>query len=152
TLPGSYAAAAIAGMLSALDPQQSLTNKTVAVDGLEKKFAPDKLEQLVQGRVCALEDHQGLRVVRGITTDPGAFQQITTRRIVDYAKYGVRGAAEPFIGLLNNDRVRKALKGAINGFLARMVDAEMLESYELDVTATRAEEIAGIARVVMTLR
>jgi hypothetical protein len=152
TLPGSYAAAAIAGLISALDPQQSLTNKTVAVDGLEKKFTPDKLEQLVQARVLALEEHQGLRVVRGITTDPGAFQQITTRRIVDYAKYGVRGAAEPFIGLLNNDRVRKALKGAINGFLARMVDDEMLESYELDVTATRAEEISGIARVVMTLR
>jgi hypothetical protein len=152
TLPGSYAAAAVAGMISALDPQRSLTNKTIAVDGLETKFTPDKLEQLVQGRVLALEEHQGLRIVRGITTDPGAFQQITTRRIVDYAKYGVRSAAEPFIGLLNNDRVRKALKGAINGFLARMIDDEMLESYELDVTATRAEEISGIARVTMTLR
>jgi hypothetical protein len=152
TLPGSYAAAAVAGMISASDPQRSLTNKTIALDGLETKFTPDKLEQLVQTRVLALEEHQGLRIVRGITTDPGAFQQITTRRIVDYAKYGVRSAAEPFIGLLNNDRVRKALKGAINGFLARMVDDEMLVSYELDVTATRQEEISGIARVTMTLR
>lgn len=44
-------------------------------------------------------------------------------------------------GLLSNDRVRKALKGSINGFLASMVDDEMLISYELDMTATREEEI-----------
>jgi hypothetical protein len=33
-----------------------------------------------------------------------------------------------------------------------MVDDEMLISYELAVTATRDEEIKGIARVTMTLR
>jgi hypothetical protein len=54
--------------------------------------------------------------------------------------------------LLNNDRVRKALKGSINGFLAGMVNDEMLVTYELDVTATRDEQIRGIARVVMTLQ
>ena len=36
--------------------------------------------------------------------------------------------------------------------LAGMVDDEMLVSYELDVTATRDEEIRGIARVTMTVR
>jgi hypothetical protein len=152
TLPGSYAAAAIAGMLSARNPHVSLTNKTVSVAGLETKFSPDKLEQLVQARVLALEDRRGIRVVKAITTDSGAFRQITTRRIVDFAKFGVRSSAEPYIGLLNNDRVRKALKGSINGFLAGMVDDEMVISYELDVTATRDEEIRGIAKVTMTLR
>ncbi|MGI8426041.1 MAG: phage tail sheath subtilisin-like domain-containing protein [Actinomycetota bacterium] len=152
TLPGSYAAAAIAGMLSGRDPHVSLTNKTVSVAGLETKFSPDKLEQLVQARVLALEDRRGIRIVKGITTDDGAFRQITTRRIVDFAKFGVRSSAESYIGLLNNDRVRKALKGSINGFLAGMVDDEMLISYELDVTATRDEEIRGIAKVIMTLR
>jgi hypothetical protein len=152
TLPGSYTAAAIAGMLSARDPHISLTNKPVAAAGLEVRFTPSQLEQLVKKHVLAVEQRNGLRVVKGITTDSGAFQQITTRRIVDYAKFGVRSAAEPYIGLLNNDRVRKALKGSINGFLAGMVDDEMLESYELDVTATRDEEIRGIAKVTMTLR
>ena len=80
------------------------------------------------------------------------YTKITTLRIVDYAKYGVRSAAQPFIGLLNNDRVRKAMKGAIIGFLAGMVDDEMLVAYDLDVTATRAEEIRGIARVTMTIQ
>lgn len=152
TLPGSYAAAAIAGMLSARDPHVSLTNKTVSVAGLETRFTSAQLEQLVQARVLAIEQRNGFRVVKAITTDSGAFRQITTRRIVDFAKFGVRSAAEPYIGLLNNDRVRKAMKGSINGFLASMVDDEMLESYELDVTATRDEEIRGIAKVTMTVR
>jgi len=152
SLPGSYAAAAIAGMLSARDPHISLTNKAVAAAGLEIRFTPSQLEQLVKKHVLALEQRNGLRVVKGITTDDGAFQQITTRRIVDYAKFGVRSAAGPYIGLLNNDRVRKAMKGSINGFLASMVDDEMLVSYELDVTASRDEEIRGIAKVIMTVR
>jgi hypothetical protein len=151
-LPGSYTAAAIAGMLSALEPHISLTNKIVTIGDLETIFNSAELEQLVLDRVLVIEEHNGFRVVKGITTNDGPFRQITTVRIVDYAKFGVRSAAEPFIGLLNNDRVRKALKGAINGFLASMVDAEMLVSYELDVTATRDEEIRGIAKVTLTLR
>jgi hypothetical protein len=153
TLPGAYAATAIAGMLSAVSPHISLTNKTVSVNDLEIKFNPGQLEQLILSRILAIEVRQGIRVVKAITTSTNtAFQQITTRRIVDYAKYGVRSAANPYIGLLNNDRVRKSLKGSINGFLAGMVDDEMLIGYQLDVTATRDEQIRGIARVTMTIQ
>ncbi len=153
TLPGSYTAAAIAGMLSSRDPHVSLTNKTVSVASLETRFTPAQLEQLIHARVLGLEERRGFRVVKAITTSTNtAWHQITTRRIVDFAKFGVRSASEPYIGLLNNDRVRKALKGSINGFLAGMVDDEMVISYELDVTATRDEEIRGIAKVTMTLR
>ena len=152
TLPGAYTAAAVAGLLSSRDPHISPTNKSIAVGGLEVEFNSGQLKSLVQSNALAIEKRRGFRIVKGITTDDGAFRQITTRRIVDFAKFGVRSAAEPYIGLLNNDRVRKALKGSINGFLAGMVDDEMLVSYELDVTATRDEEIRGIARVTMTVR
>ncbi|HEX3249765.1 MAG TPA: phage tail sheath C-terminal domain-containing protein [Pyrinomonadaceae bacterium] len=152
TLPGAYTAAAIAGLLSSRDPHISPTNKPIAVAGLEVEFNAAQLKNLVTAGTLAIEKRRGFRVVKGITTDNGAFRQITTRRIVDFAKFGVRSAAEPYIGLLNNDRVRKALKGSINGFLAGMVDDEMLVSYELDVSATRDEEIRGIARVTMTVR
>jgi len=152
-LPGSYAAAAVAGMLAARAPHVSLTNKTLTAGGLEKRYNAGQLESLVSDRFLALEERRGFRVVKGITTSLNtAWHQITTRRIVDFAKIGVRSAAEPYIGLLNNDRVRKALKGSINGFLAGMVNDEMLVTYELDVTATRDEQIRGIARVVMTLQ
>ena len=39
--------------------------------------------------------------------------------------------------------MRKALRGAIDSFLTTMVVDEALTGYELDVTATRADEIAG---------
>jgi hypothetical protein len=154
TLRSSYSAAAVAGLLGASDPQVSLTHQEVSGTGLETAFTADQLEQLVLHQFLALEvDQTGTtRVVKGISTDPGAFTQITARRIVDYARMGVRASAEPYIGLLNDDRVRQAMKGSINGFLANMVDNEQLETYDLDVSATRAQEIQGIAVVTMTLQ
>jgi hypothetical protein len=154
TLPGTYTAAAVAGLISSLDPHASPTNKTINVNSPETVFNGTELEQLVLGRVLALERRNGaIRIVRGITTSTNtAWAQITTRRIVDFARFGVRAAANPFIGKLNNERVRQALKGSINSFLADMVDREMLIDYQLDVSATREQQIRGIALVTMTLR
>ncbi len=153
-LPASYTAAAVAGRLSSLDPQQSLTNKPINVLGLSRNYNGTELEQLLLGRVLALESRNGAtRVVRGITTSTDtAWSQITTRRIVDYARFGVRASANPFIGKLNNARVRQAMKGSVNSFFADMVDREMLISYDLDVTATRDQEIRGIAQITLVLR
>jgi Phage tail sheath protein subtilisin-like domain/Phage tail sheath C-terminal domain len=153
TLPGTYTAAAVAGLLSTLVPQASPTNKVLpGVVSLAQRFSYGEQKTLVQGRVCVLEQRAGVRVVRGLTSDSGAFRQITTRRITDYAKAGMRNVSRPFIGKLNNERVRKALNGAINGFLSAMVADEALISYDLSVTATRADEIAGRAIVNAILR
>jgi phage tail sheath protein FI len=123
------------------------------VGGLENKYTNAELSQLVQSRVLALEARQGYRIVKGITTSTNtAWHQITTRRIVDYAKYGVRSAATPYIGLLNNERVRGALQSTIAAFLDQMVRDEMLISYDLSVSATRDEERQGIVQVTMVLR
>ena len=148
TLPGTYAAAAVAGMLSTLSVQTSPTNKVLpGVGELEQRFTYGQEVTLLNARVLVLEQRGGVRMVRGITTDPGAFKEITTRRITDFAKQGIRNAGAPFIGRLNNQRVRKALHGAVNGFLAGMVADEALISYELSVTATRDDEIRGRAVV-----
>jgi hypothetical protein len=153
TLPGAYAAAAIAGLISSFEPHVSPTNKVLPVGGLERVFTTPELRSLVQSRVLALEKRDGFRIVKGITTSTDtAWHQITTRRIVDYAKAGVRSAANPFIGKLNNERVRGALRSSINSFLADMIESEMLISYELDVSATRQQEIRGIVQVTMVLR
>lgn len=153
TLPGAYTAAAVAGLLASFPAHISLTNKPLSVDGLQQIYTRPELEQLVEARALAVERKNGFKIVKGITTTTdSAFSQITTRRIVDFAKFGVRSAADPFIGLLNNDRVRGALRASINGFLAQMVESEMLVTYDLTVTATRQEQIEGIARVTMTLQ
>ena len=89
-------------------------------------------------------------MVRGISTemvDNGPFRQITTRRITDFAKAGIRQASNPFIGRLNNQRVRAALQAAIEGFLTTMVADEALIGYSVEVTATRQDEINGRAIV-----
>lgn len=153
TLGGTYAAAAFAGLLSTLPPQSSPTNKVLpGVVKLAQRFSYGEKVQLLNGRVAVLEERQGVRVVRGLTTDDGGFTQITTRRITDFAKAGIRKASNPFIGKLNNQRVRKALRGAIDGFLTTMLLDEALTGYDLEVTATRQDEINGRAMVNVVLQ
>ena len=151
SLPPPYLAATVAGLLSTLAPQISLTNKTVPIDGLDVSYSAPTYKQLLQNRVLLVRKKLGFQVVKGITTDAGAFKQISVRRIVDYAKAGVRSGSDPYIGRLNNARVRAALKATLDGFLSQMVLDEMLVGYQLDVSATRAQEIQGICTVTMTL-
>ncbi len=152
TLPAAYTAALVAGRLSTLGVHVSLTNKDVAVKGLAQAYSRGQQKNLLGRRMLVLRNELGIRVLRGITTDTAAFKQISVRRIVDYAKAGVRIGANPYIGRLNNVRVRAALKATLDGFLSQMVLDEMLIGYTLDVTATRTEEINGIALVTMTLQ
>jgi Phage tail sheath C-terminal domain len=151
TLSGTFTAAAVAGLLSTLPPEDSPTNKVlVGVKDLAQRFSYGEEKDLVSGGVLVLERRLGVRVVRGITTEMvenGPFRQITTRRITDFAKAGIRQASNPFIGRLNNQRVRAALQAAIEGFLTTMVADEALIGYSVQVTATRQDEIAGRAMV-----
>jgi hypothetical protein len=151
-LPPPYTAALVAGKLSTLAPQVSLTNKTLPVDDLSEHYSSTVYKKLLQKRVLLVRRKFGFQVVKGITTDTGAFKQISIRRIVDYAKAGVRSGSDPYIGRLNNARVRAALKATLDGFLSQMVLDEMLVEYQLEVSATRRQEIAGIAAVTMTLK
>ena len=153
-LPPAYAAAAVTGMISGAAPQTSLTNMPVNVPGLTIAFNRGQQQQLIQRNVVAIADKEGFRVIKGVTTagQGTPFSNISIRRIVDYAKYGVRSGANSYLGRLNNSRVRGALKATLDAFLTRMVQDEMLVGYDLSVTATRDEEIKGIANVTMTLQ
>lgn len=152
SLPPAYAAAAVAGLIAGLAVQVSPTNKTLAVSGVTMLYNDGQLKQLIGGRVLALQRKAGHRVVKGITTDSGAFRQISVRRIVDYAKQGTRIGSLPYIGRLNNARVRGAMQATLNGFLADMVLNEQLTEFTLTVTATREQEIAGVCLVTMLLK
>jgi Phage tail sheath C-terminal domain/Phage tail sheath protein subtilisin-like domain len=153
-LPPAYTAAAVAGLLGAVPVQASLTNKTLALPGLALAVNRGEQAQLIRRDVLAVVDRQGFRVVKGVTTagEGTPFSAIPTRRIVDHAKYRVRGAANPYLGRLNNDRVRSALKAALDALLTGMVQDEALTSYRLAVSATRAQEIAGEVAVTMTIQ
>jgi hypothetical protein len=150
-LPPAYLAAAVAGSLSTLAPHISLTNKALPVVP-DVRHSSALAQTLLLSRVLLVRQKFGAQVVKGITSATKPFDQISVRRTVDYAKAGVRLGSDPYIGRLNNARVRAALKATLDGFLSQMVLDEMLISYDLDVSATRSQEIAGIAAVVMTLR
>lgn len=152
TLPSSYTAAAVAGKISSLAVHVAPTNKTLSLAGLGENYSYGVLKNLVNNRVLVINEKLGYRIVKGITTDDGAFKQITTRRIVDYVKEGIRIGSLSYIGRLNNSRVRAALRATLDGFLSRMVVDEQLTEYTLNVSATRQEEINGICRVETTLK
>ena len=137
-LPPAYAAALVAGRLATLAPHISLTNKDVAADDLTREYTRAEQKQLLNNRVLVLQKNLGIRVLKGITTDTGAFRQISVRRIVDYAKAGVRIGSNPYIGRLNNARVRAALQATLDGFLSGMVLDEMLISLHARRHARRA--------------
>jgi len=153
-LPPAYTAAAVAGLISSLPVQTSLTNKALNIPNVAFAANRGQQAQLIERNVLAVVVKEGLRVLKGVTTEGVGepYSAIPTRRIVDYAKYGVRSAANPYIGRLNNTRVRTALKATLDAFLTGMVQDEALTGYSLDVTATRAQEIAGQVSVVMTIQ
>jgi hypothetical protein len=152
TLPPPYAAAMVAGKIASLAPHVSLTNKDLPLAGLQTEYTRAQQKALLNARVLVLRKDLGFRVLKGISTDDGAFKQISVRRIVDFAKEGVRRGSNPYIGRLNNSRVRSALKATLDGFLSGMVLDEMLTAYTLDVSANRRQEIDGVAVVTMTLQ
>lgn len=153
-LPAAYTAAAVAGLISSLPVQASLTNKPLAIPGLDLSLNRGEQEQAIKRNLLTVVDKSGFRVLKGVTTqgEGQPFAAIPTRRIVDYAKYGVRSAANPYLGRLNNVRVRSAMQATLEAFLTRMVEDEALTGFELSVSATRAQEIAGEVAVVMTLQ
>lgn len=151
-LPPAYTAGLVAGRLGSIAPHISLTNQVLPIAALDVNYTTPVHKNLLLNNVMAVRRRFGHQIVRGITTDAGAFKQISVRRTVDYAKAGVRLGSNPYIGKLNNARVRATLKATLDGFLSQMVLDEMLVGYELSVTATRAQEIAGVAVVTMTLR
>lgn len=154
TRAGAYAAAAICGMLASRDVQVSLTNKTLSgVSDVETAYSDANLKDLITNNVLAIKKKNGIRVAKAITTSTNtAWTQITTRRIVDYVKAGTYSAGDQFIGLLNNPRVRSALKGVLDAFLNDLYLNEILVGYSVDVYATRADEIAGVCKVTMNIQ
>ena len=151
-VPPAYSAAAVAGLIASLAVQSSPTNKVLKVPGLTIDYSDGEIKNLLNNRVLVLDKKSGYRVIKGISTDTGPFKQISVRRIVDYAKEGVRRATLPYIGRLNNARVRGAMRGTLNGFLSQMLLDEQLTDFQLEVSATREQEINGIAVVTLYLK
>jgi hypothetical protein len=153
-------AGAVAGRIGSLEYFQSPTFKTLSgLVSLSRSLPLEEQGQLLSGKVVPVVDQRGRGVIilRGLTTDG---DQISVRRVADRAVRGVKMIGELFIGRLNNEEGRGALKQKLAEFLTQMEkDGALVPStdgkdpaFKLDVYSSQADFAQGIVRVNIAVR
>lgn len=153
-------AGAVAGMIGSLDYFQSPTFKAIAgVADLSRKLLVEEQETLLKANVVPIATMRGRGtvVVRGLTTDG---DQISVRRVADHAVRGVQMIGELFIGRLNNETGRGALREKLVEFLVQMEkDGAIVPStdrrdpaFKVNVYATQDDFAKGIVRIDLAVR
>ena len=150
TLPGVFAAAALAGVLAdGGDPAVPLNGAEMAgLGGLVEDYSDNDIDLLVRGGVPPLESVAGvISPVRGITTRTttgGAadttWRELTTILIVDDIIPTLRAALRSrFARAKNTARGRSAIRSQVIVELEKKVAAEIIDGYG-EVTVTASEE------------
>ncbi|MCG8422763.1 MAG: phage tail sheath protein [Proteobacteria bacterium] len=153
-------AGAVAGMIGKLRYFHSPTFKTVAGLGqLRRNFGVEDQRGLLKANVVPVVNQRGRGniVLRGLTSDG---DQISVRRVADRAVRGVQMLGELFIGRLNNETGRAALKQKLVEFLVQMEkDGALVPStdgsdpaFKCDVYSSQADFQKGIVRVDLAVR
>ena len=156
--PGNIAGA-VAGMVGSLTYYQSPTFKPLALGKVQPALGVETQQELLRNNVVPVVSYRGrgVIVVRGLTTDG---DQVSVRRIADRAVRGVRVISELFIGRLNNEEGRGALKQNLIAFLLQMQKEGALvpstdgldPAFKVNVYSSQADFAQGIVRVDMAVR
>jgi hypothetical protein len=152
--------AAVAGLLGRQDYFQSPTFKTIAAPGVPAgRFTDAQLTQLLNGNVLVVNERRraGIIVIKGVLTSG---RQINVQRTANKAVRDVKAICEKYIGLLNNDGARNALRQQIIALLLQMErDGALVPStdgkdpaFRADVYSTQADFANGIVRVDLAVR
>lgn len=150
TLPGVFAAAALAGVIAAVrDPAVPLNGAQMnGLGGLSEAYTDNDIDLLVRGGVTPLEYAGGiLSPVRGITTRSksgeaadATWRELTTILIVDDIIPAVRSALRSkFTRTKNTARNRSAIRSQVIVELEKKLAAEIIDSYG-DVTVTASSD------------
>jgi hypothetical protein len=148
------------GRIGSLSYHQSPTFKTLAGLGdFRPALRVEQQRQYLQQHIVPIAEvpGRGVAVVRGLTTDG---DQINVRRIADRAVRGVRIIGELFIGKLNTEDGRNALKQKLTELLLQMQAEDALvpstdgtdPAFKLDVYSSQADFAQGIVRVDLAVR
>lgn len=148
------------GRIGSLPYHQSPTFKTLAGLGdFRPALRVEQQRQYLQQHIVPIAEvpGRGVAVVRGLTTDG---DQINVRRIADRAVRGVRIIGELFIGKLNTEDGRNALKQKLTELLLQMQAEDALvpstdgtdPAFKLDVYSSQADFAQGIVRVDLAVR
>ena len=149
-------AAAYAGLVSALEPHVSPTNKSIGgVGGLRYSLSSSQLERLLNSRYVTMRQRPGriMVVTDAITAAaPGSdYVFLSTWRIVAAAMKLVRTVCNPFIGMPNTLENRNAIDTAVSAGLQSMVDGGALTAFDFTVSSTPAERTLGNVNIEMIL-
>jgi hypothetical protein len=152
--------AAVAGLLSLQDYFQSPTFKTVPALGVAPgDFSDAELNQLVGGNVLVVNKKRkrGIIVVKGVLTSG---RQINVQRTANKAVRDVKAIADVYVGLLNNEGNRNALRQQIIALFLQMTrDGALVPStdgtdppFRVDVYSTESDFANGIVRIDIAVR
>lgn len=152
--------AALAGLLGRQDYFQSPTFKTVAaLDVPAGTYTDSQLEQLISGNVAVINQKRGLGtiVVKGLLTSG---RQINVQRTANKSVREVKAISDKYIGLLNSDGARNALRQQIIAlFLQMEKDGALVPSSDgkdpaffVNVYSTQSDFANGIVRIDIAIR
>ena len=128
---------------------------------IERDYAPSELSTLIEGGVLAVskQRQRGVVVMKGIDTT-GQTGQISVTRVADHAVRGVKDIADLFIGTLNTESGRAALRQKLIEFFLEMEREQAIvpsvdgaePSFKVDVYSTQRDFALGIVRVDIAVR
>jgi hypothetical protein len=153
-------AGAVAGLISKLQYFQSPTFKALTgVSELEIRYTPSQLMELLKAGVLPLEARRGRGIIieKGISTSK---EQISVTRIADHAVRSTKNVSENFIGTLNTDGGRTALREKLIETFITMVREESIvpsvdgknPAFLVDVYSSQLDFAQGIVRVDIAVR
>ncbi len=151
---------AVAGLVSGQQYFRSPTYKTLrGIVAPNFDFTDGDLRALLRAGLLPVDTlpRKGVAVIKGITTSQ---EQINVQRTADRAVRTVQNIAIDYVGLLNTQAQRSALRQRIDEAFNAMSRAGALvpsadglsPPYEVEVTATNAEAAAGIVRIGIAVR
>ena len=158
----SGAEGAVAGMVGRMNPQDSPTFKPVPLHGIPAaSFRESQLNRLLGPNInlCVVQarEGRGIIVLRGLTT---IGDQISVMRVADQAIRTTKALAENFIGQLNTEDARIALRGQIVEAFTRMERENAIvpstdgtdPAFIVDVYSTQQDFAQGIVRIDIAIR
>jgi hypothetical protein len=158
--PGAQGA--VAGLVGRLNPRDSPTFKPVPLFGVPPaRFRESELNRLLGSTTNLLVVQErvgrGVVVLRGLDTSG---DQISVTRVADIAIRETKAISENFIGQLNSEEARLALKQQIVATFTRMEREGSLvpstdgtdPAFTVDVYSTQLDFAQGIVRIDIAIR
>lgn len=140
-IPAYMMAAYVAGVASSIGVGEAVTNKSLALTGLDQNFSGDELDQLDENGIIAIENvvnrnaTGGYRIVEDVTTYNSSNEPVKSlvslQELTDFLFDDLRiYLEETFIGASIHRTTGSLIATYIEAFLEKRVNSGLLASYD----------------------